>query len=93
MNKGQLIDELASETKQTKVAAKNFLDAFMRIVPKAVKKDKLLTLVGFGTFKTVKRKQTVGVNPKTKEKIDIPAKTTMTFKVSKALIKELFPKK
>ncbi len=39
-----------------------------------------MTLVGFGTFSTVKRPERTAKNPRTGEKITIPAKTIAKFK-------------
>ncbi len=46
---------------------------------------KKVTLPGFGTFKTVHRKERIGVNPKTREKMTIPAKSYAVFKAGKTL--------
>ena len=44
-----------------------------------------ITLVGFGTFKVVKRKARTGVNPQTKEKLKIPARKAVKFVAGKTL--------
>ena len=44
-----------------------------------------IALHGFGTLKTVERKERECLNPQTKQKMIVPAKKTVTFKVSKAL--------
>lgn len=48
-----------------------------------------LTIVGFGSFKRVKRAARKGINPATGESIKIKASKTVTFKVSKALKESL----
>jgi len=82
MNKAELIASIVKETGLSKADASKSLEAFMAVVSKAVKKSPV-QLVGFGTFKQVKRKARNGVNPSTGQKIKIPAKTVMQFKVSK----------
>lgn len=82
MNKNELIEFVAKDTSLTKADAKRALEAVLSAVMKGVKKDPV-QLVGFGTFKRVKRKARKGVNPATGESIKIPAKTVMTFKASK----------
>ena len=44
-----------------------------------------VALHGFGTLKTVERASRECLNPQTKQKMTVPAKKTVTFKVSKAL--------
>lgn len=81
MNKAQLVEAMAKGADISKVQAGNALDAFMKTVYKSKKEP--VQLVGFGTYKYVKRKARKGVNPATGEKIKIPAKTVLTFKASK----------
>ena len=50
-----------------------------------LKKKEKVQLVGLGTFQPVKRKARMGVNPKTGEKIQIPAMTVPKFKPGKGL--------
>ncbi|MBW2671268.1 MAG: HU family DNA-binding protein [Deltaproteobacteria bacterium] len=49
------------------------------------KRNSRVTLVGFGTFKTVYRKTRMGRNPQTGEKIKIKGKNAVTFKAGKNL--------
>ena len=44
-----------------------------------------VALHGFGTLKTVERKERECLNPQTKQKMIVPAKKTVTFKVAKGL--------
>ena len=82
MNKAQLIEAIAKDTEFSKADAERALNATLKAVMKAVKKESV-QLVGFGTFKTSKRKARVGVNPQTGAKLKIPAKKVVTFKASK----------
>lgn len=82
MNKTELIEAISKDTNLSKSDAKKALESFMSTVAKTVKKSPV-QLVGFGTFKQIKRKARKGINPATQEKIKIPAKVVMKFKVSK----------
>lgn len=82
MNKEQLIEGVAKDTKMSKAASEAALNAVLSNIMKGAKKDNV-QLVGFGTFKTAKRKARKGVNPATGESIKIPAKKVFTFKASK----------
>lgn len=85
MNKAELVEKVASETKETKVTVANVLNSVLSNITKAAKKDPV-TLIGFGTFKLVKSKARMGVNPQTGAKIKIPAKKRIKFKPGKKLV-------
>jgi DNA-binding protein HU-beta len=73
MNKAELIDLIASETKVTKAQSERMLDATLDCIKKTVKKGDEVKLVGFGTFTKAKRKARMGRNPQTGKSIKIPA--------------------
>lgn len=82
MKKTDLIAAIAENAGITKAAAKVALDSTLTSIANAVKAGDKVILPGFGTFSTSTRAQREGINPQTKEKITIPAKTTMKFKAS-----------
>ena len=92
MNKAELVEAIAKKTKRTKKETKEMLNAFMDIVKTNLRKNQKIMLVGFGTFKTYKRKATTGVNPKTREKINIPEKRVAKLKWSDTVNNMLNPK-
>jgi len=79
MNKSELIDAIAKQTGDTKAAAARHLEATVDAIVAAVKTGDNVTLVGFGTFKLAKRAAREGKNPKTGEKLSIPANTVPRF--------------
>jgi DNA-binding protein HU-beta len=85
MNKGEIIDAIASEAKVTKADAQRALDAFMTVTTKALKKGDKVTLVGFGTFSVSKRAARTGRNPQTGKEIKIAAKKVAKFKAGAEL--------
>ncbi len=87
MNKAELIEAIASESKLTKADSGRALDAFLNATTKALKKGDKLTLVGFGTFSVTKRPARTGRNPKTGKAIKIAAKKVAKFKAGAALAK------
>jgi DNA-binding protein HU-beta len=89
MNKADLIAAISDAAGITKVQAGECLDCFTGSVTKTLKKGGKVTLVGFGTFSTSKRKARIGINPLTKEKIKIKAKTVAKFKAGKELAGKL----
>lgn len=82
MNKAQLIEAIAKDCDLSKAKAGEALESFMKNTSKGMKKAPV-QLVGFGTFKIVKRKARVGRNPATGAKIKIKAKNVVKFAASK----------
>ncbi len=85
MNKSELVDAIAKKSSLSKKDSEKGLNAFMETVKGSLKKGEKVSLVGFGTFQVMQRKATTGVNPKTKEKIDIPAKKVAKLKFSDSI--------
>ena len=79
MNKAELVDAIASETKLTKVDSKKALDAFVSATSAALKKGERVALVGFGSFSVVGRSARTGRNPQTGKEIKIAAKKVVKF--------------
>jgi len=85
MTKEQLIEAMAKSAGVNKREANDALDGFIEAVTKSLKKGDKVSLVGFGTFSVVKRAARQGVNPKTGEKIRIPARKVAKFKAGSKL--------
>jgi DNA-binding protein HU-beta len=86
MTKAELIAKMAVDAGTTKVTAGKALESFLGQVSKGLKKrNSKVTLVGFGTFKTVFRKTRWGRNPQTGEKMKIKGRNVVTFKPGKNL--------
>lgn len=80
MNKTELIETMAAESGLSKEDSRKALDAFLASVGKAMKAGDKVVLVGFGTFSVVERFARTGINPSTKQTIQIPAKRVVKFK-------------
>ncbi|MGE0172281.1 MAG: HU family DNA-binding protein [Oligoflexales bacterium] len=80
MNRAELVEELANQTKTTKAESDRWLTALLTTIEKNIKKSEGIKLVGFGTFTTAKRKARTGRNPQTGKTIKIPARTVPVFK-------------
>jgi nucleoid DNA-binding protein len=85
VNKNELIEELSEKTGFTKSDTKKFIDKYIEVISKSLKKGKDVQLVGFGTFKVTKRKARMGRNPQTGKVLKIPAKKVPAFRAGKAL--------
>jgi DNA-binding protein HU-beta len=84
MNKAELINEVA-EVLNSKKEAQAAVDCVLNSITNALKKGDTVTLVGFGTFKVVKREARTGRNPQTGAPIKIPARKVVRFKAGKEL--------
>ena len=84
MTKTDLVNVIASKVKISKATALEAVDTLTDAITNALKKGDKVTLIGFGTFDVVKRAAREGVNPKTRQKINIKASKSPRFKAGKA---------
>jgi DNA-binding protein HU-beta len=89
MKKEQLVENVAKAVDTSKAQAKKCVEAVIDEIKKGIKKDGNVQLIGFGTFKVVKRKARQGRNPRTGEAIKIKASKSVGFKTGKALKESL----
>lgn len=90
MNKADLVAKMIEGSNITKNDALKVVDSFVEVVSDELKKDSgKLTLVGFGTFKTITKKQKKGRNPRTGAEIIIPKKTVVKFVAGKKLKEQI----
>ena len=85
MTKAELVAKISSEGGISKSQAEKALDGFVSTVSGALSGGDKITLVGFGTFSVGSRSQREGRNPRTGEKIKIPASKVVKFKAGKSL--------
>ena len=85
MNKTELIDKIAAGSGLTKTDAKKALEATVAAIKDALVAGDKVQLVGFGTFAVAEKPAREGINPATKEKIQIAAKKVAKFKAGAEL--------
>ncbi len=85
MNKNDLITAVATKTGLTKADSLRAIDSTIDAISIALGRNEDVRLVGFGTFSVANRRATQGRNPRTGEKIRIPATKRPKFKAGKAL--------
>lgn len=85
MNKNDLITRVADSAGITKADASRAADAVIDAITAALQSGEEVRLVGFGTFSVSKRAASEGRNPRTGEKINIPASVQPKFKAGKGL--------
>ena len=88
MNKSELISSLSEETAFSKKDISRVLDSLIRIIERTLKRGDKVSITGFGTYWVSRRPARKGINPATKERIDLPEINVPRFKPGKHL-KEL----
>ncbi len=89
MNKEELVEQVATQTGQTKKQAATAVDAVFGSIAAALRRGEKVTVVGFGTFQVRRRAARDGRNPRTGAKIQIPPKTVPVFTAGKDLKAEV----
>jgi len=82
--KGEFVDAVAKGAKIEKKQAKAAIDTCIEIIVSTLKKGGKIQLTGFGTFSVSARQKRTGVNPRTGQKIAIPARKVPKFTAGKA---------
>ncbi|MCH3994998.1 MAG: HU family DNA-binding protein [Prevotella sp.] len=85
MNKTELIDKIAAKSGLSKSDSKKALDSSIEVLKEALAANDKVQLVGFGTFSVNERPARQGINPATKQKIEIAAKKVVKFKAGAEL--------
>lgn len=93
MTQTQLVKELAETLEINNKVARSFLENFASIAVRETKKNGVFVLPGLGRLVRQERKARIGRNPATGEKIKIPAKKVVKFRVAKAVKDAIVPPK
>jgi nucleoid DNA-binding protein len=65
------------------------VDSVLRGIFNGIVENDMVTFQNFGAFHKVVRQARTATNPRTGEKISVPERTTVTFKLSKKLKEEI----
>ena len=85
MTKADLIDEVSKLSNLTKKETETIVNTIFDNITDALAKGDKVELRGFGSFRIRQRDSRMGRNPKTGEKVDVPAKRIPYFKPGKEL--------
>lgn len=88
MTKAELVEEVARVSELTKKNSEAIVNTVFDSIIRALQQDEKIELRGFGSFRIRQRRSRQGRNPKTGDKVDVPAKRIPYFKPGKEL-KEL----
>ena len=85
MNKTEFIAKVAAKAGVEKKTAAALVDAALEVATDAMKEHEPISIVGFGTLSVAHREERTGQNPKTGEKVKIPARSAPVFKAGSTL--------
>ncbi|MBQ9274837.1 MAG: HU family DNA-binding protein [Succinivibrio sp.] len=85
VNKSELVESVAKKSGLSNKNAASAVSAVLEAIKDALANGDQVTLVGFGTFLVRERAARQGVNPRTKQKVEIPAVKAPAFKAGKPL--------
>ena len=85
MTKADLIDEVSRLAELTRKDSEVIVETIFDSVVRSLRVGDKIEIRGFGSFRTRQRKPRVGRNPKTGERVEVPAKKIPFFKPSKEL--------
>jgi len=89
VTKKELIDRLAEQTQAKRVVVKRIVQAFLEEVTAELCKNNRLEFRDFGVFETRTRVARIAQNPKTLERVEVPAKRTVKFKMGRLMRENL----
>ncbi len=89
ITKKELIDRIAERTQAKRVAVKCIIQAFLDEITRELCGDNRLEFRDFGVFETRTRAARVAQNPKTLERVEVPAKRTVKFKMGRLMRENL----
>jgi DNA-binding protein HU-beta len=88
VGKKQLVAETAKKVEMSQRQVAKVIDTFMALIEEHLAKGEVINLP-IGRIKVVERKARIGVNPNTKEKIQIPPKKAVVLKAAKRIREKL----
>ncbi|HLQ38699.1 MAG TPA: HU family DNA-binding protein [Planctomycetota bacterium] len=89
VTKKELVNLIADRTKSTKVVAKEIIQAFLEAIIDELAEGNRLEFREFGVFEVRERAARRAQNPRTLEKVDVPAKRIVKFKVGRLMRKRV----
>jgi len=85
VTKKELIDRIADRTGNKRVVVKRIIQNFLDEIISELGRGNRLEFRDFGVFEVKQRAPRIAQNPKTMEKVSVPAKSTVKFKVGRLM--------
>jgi integration host factor subunit beta len=89
ITKKELIDRIADSTQAKRIIVKRIIQAFLNEIVTELANDNRLEFRDFGVFETRTRSSRVAQNPKTLERVEVPPKRSVKFKMGRVLREKL----
>jgi len=89
VTKKELIDRIAERTQAKRVTVKRIVQTFLDEIMKELCRDNRLEFRDFGVFETKTRAARTAQNPKTLQRVEVPAKRTVKFKMGRLMRENL----
>ena len=93
MSQSEVVNHFAERFELKRAQVKEIFEELSTLASREVKDNGEFVLPGFGKLVLSERKAREGRNPQTGESIQIPAKTTLKFRLSKSMKDTVVPKK
>jgi nucleoid DNA-binding protein len=85
ITKKELIDRIAKKTQAKRVTVKGIIQSFLDEMTEELSRGNRIEFRDFGVFETRNRASRVAQNPKTLQRVDVPAKKTVKFKMGRMM--------
>lgn len=85
INKDALVEYISNKMELSKKDVEAVIETLMEKITEEIRNGSKVTLTGFGTFRVSKRAARKGINPQTKQAIEIPAMSLPKFTAGKTL--------
>ena len=85
VTKKELIDRISKDTQAKRVTVKHIIQTFLDAMIAELTKGNRIEFRDFGVFETRTRASRVAQNPKTLQRVDVPAKRTVKFKMGRLM--------
>jgi len=89
VTKKELINRIAKQTQTKGVVVKPIIQSFLNEIVAELAEDNRLEFRDFGVFETKTRATRIAQNPKTLERVRVPAKRTVKFKIGRLMRQRL----
>lgn len=89
ITKKELIDRIADSTQAKRIIVKRIVQTFLNEIVMELANDNRLEFRDFGVFETKTRSSRVAQNPKTLERVEVPPKRSVKFKMGRLLREKL----
>ena len=89
VTKRELVQRIAEKTNAQQIQAKEVIQGFLNEIIEELAKGNRLEFRDFGVFEPKEKAKRVARNPRTGERVEVPAKTTVKFKVGRLMKKRI----